>query len=172
MYTYNPKSVLGPIGAATSGQIIDNVDITVTAGAAFVAGDVVMIPVPTTIATPGDTSTVVGVTLTTASAVAATAAAGDMRDSGGRRIFGVVLAAAASGATVNIRVKGVVAANLTSNAGAGIHKVPGAKVLADPAVHGTAAKNILVVAYSLETGTGVKYVYFDGVNGLGTVGTA
>lgn len=173
MYSYNPKSVLPPTGAVTgSSNVIDNIDIVVTAGAAFVAGDVVMVPLPTTIATAGDTSTVIGITAQSTSAVAATAAAGNIRDGTGRKVFGVVLnASVASGALMTIRVRGVVAANLTSNTAAGYPKAAGAKVLADVAAAGT-VNQIAVIGYSLEAGTGVKYAYFDGTGALGTVSTA
>lgn len=172
MYQYNPKSILPPTGAVTgAANVVDNVDVIVTAGAAFVAGDVVAWALPTTIATSGDTSSVIGLTAQSTQASAAAAADCELRATNGKKIVGVVLdSSVASGALMKVRVRGVVAANLTSNTTSGYPKTTGAKVLADVAAAGT-TKQVLVVAQSLETGTGVKYVLFDGINGLGVVST-
>ena len=165
MYAYNPKSVLGPIGAVAPGQnIIDNVDIVVKAGAAFTLGDVVSIA---TILTVGDNGvSLTGYSAESGSAAAAAAVDSDIRT---RKFLGVALETVASDATMRVRVKGVVAANLASNPGVMAPiAVTASKQLGTVVAYGTPTKNCVVAAYPLETGTGVKKVIFDGIQGFGS----
>lgn len=168
MYAYNPKSVLGPISAVAPGQnIIDNVDIVVKAGAAFTLGDVVSIATILTVGADGQAVT--GYSAESGSAAAAAVNDVNVRT---RKFLGVALETVAQDATMRVRVKGVVAANLASNASAmDVLTVTASKQLGTAAVVGT-AKQVMVMAYSLETGTGVKKVIFDGIQGFGTVSTA
>ena len=166
MYAYNPKSVLGPISAVAPGQnIIDNVDIVVKAGAAFTLGDVVSIA---TILTVGDNGqALTGYSAESGSAAAAAAVDVDVRT---RKFQGVALETVAADATMRVRVKGVVAAKLASNSAAmSVLTVTGSKELGNPAVHGTPTKNLVALGYSLETGTGVKKIIFDGIQGMGPI---
>jgi hypothetical protein len=153
------------LGAVPLTQTIQNVDIpAIATGGALVAGDLVSLGNIVTAAATGQTETVIGYTANTVTATAAAAADCNVRT---RKFLGVVLIGAAQNASCVVRVKGVVQANLTSNAAVMNAKVAGAKVLADPAAIGTAT-DVVVVAHSLETGTGLKYVIFDGIQGLGS----
>lgn len=166
MYAYNPKSVLGPISVVTK-NVIDNIDIVVKAGTAFTLGDVVSIATISTVGADGQEVT--GYSAESSTTASAGTADVNVRT---RKFLGVALETVVQDAPVRVRIKGVVAANLASNAGVmDTLTVTASEQLGTVAAAGT-VKQVMVVAHSLETGTGVKKVIFDGIQGFGTVSTA
>jgi len=153
------------LGVVPLSQTIQNVDIpAVATGSNMAVGDLVALGNLATAAAPGQTETVIGYTATNVTATAAAAADCNIRS---RKFLGVVTVGASQNATCVVRVKGVVAANLASNGAVMSALVAGTKNLANPAAIGSAT-DLVVVGHSLETGTGVKYIIFDGIQGLGS----
>lgn len=175
MFNFQSISVKGPVSGGNAGDVV-NVDITLTAHAALSAGQVVALPAPTTAGTGVAVNAYIPSSGQTALATEAMC-----EIVGSRRIFGVVLAAAASGAPVTVRVRGacqaLMTASMTSvNYGGGCLTVGAtAGSLTNLAGGATNTEYQLALAIPLElTGTAaaLKYVLFDGISGFGSTGEA
>lgn len=167
MFNFQSISVKGP--ATSSAGEVANIDLTITAGAAIAVGEVVVLPAPTCV---GTGQGAYGYIPTTGSAALATPA---MMEQALRRIYGVALHAAASGALVTVRVRGVCKASVTTASSIDystgtLSVVTTNGILGITAAGGAGNADIqLAVALPLEaTGTAnaQKYVLFDGINGF------
>jgi len=176
MFNFQSISVKGP--ATTNAGEVANIDLTVTApaGSSVTAGQIVALPAPTVVGTGigayGYIPSTGAVTLATEAMCEVVSA---------RRIFGVVLATAAAGTPVTVRVRGVCQALMTAsmtsvNYGGGSLTVGATAGSLTNVVQGaTGTEFQLALALPLEaTGTAavVKSVLFDGISGFGVTGEA
>jgi hypothetical protein len=154
-----PSSNLG-----SQGSFGTVVDVVVTAGEALTDGYVVMLPIPTNYNLT-DGSVTWPLTATTTKP----ATADNTPET--RKIFGVVLADAASGARVKVRVRGAVSAYCAASVAAAAPLVPtnNQYYLSAAAIVGTGATmvgfNMVVVGGSAANSP----VLFDGLYGFGSV---
>lgn len=159
MFAPQTTYTAGPGGYVSSGQPID-VTVLATASTGNAVGDVVLMPVPSFNTTTGE-----AYWLPTAQ-VSQPATANF--SSATRRIFGVCLTSAAAGATMKVRLRGVVNAKIAAGYTAGIPLNPTNTANTLTTTAGTTAGNVIVALLLETTSTAeTKAVMFDGVFGFG-----
>ena len=162
MFGSYPHSVMNATGVGSQGSFGSTVDVVVTAHAALTAGYVVTLPIPTAY------NTTTGVVTWPESAQTAQPATADNTPET-RKVFGVVMADAANGAKVRVRVRGACSAYSNASAAANKPMVPtnGQYYLSEAAAVATGATivgfNLVVVGASAANSP----CMFDGLYGFG-----
>lgn len=164
MFGSYPHSVMNATGVGSQGSFGSTVDVVVTAHTALTAGYVVTLPIPTAY------NTTTGV-VTWAESAATTQPVTADNTPETRKVFGVVMADAASGAKVRVRVRGAVSAYTNASVAAGKPVVPtdGQYYLSAAAVVATGAT---IVGFNLVVVGGAAAnspCMFDGLYGFGAV---
>lgn len=162
---FSPQTVYtsGPAGYVTSGQPID-VTVLAAASTGNAVGDIVAMPTPSFNIQTGEAYWLPTAQVT----VPATA---DFAINS-RKIFGVVLQAAAAGVATKVRLRGVVNGSVPASTAAGnvLQATNGTHALSVTAA-GVAANNLAIaIALEATTPAAVKAVLFDGVCGFGSRG--
>lgn len=159
MFTPQTIYTAGPGGYVSSGAPID-VTVLATASTGNAVGDVVTMPVPSFNIQTGE-----AYWLPTAQVIQPLTA---HFSSATRRIFGVCLTAGAAGASIKVRLRGVVNAKIAAAYTAPIPLNPTNTANTLTTTAGVTAGQV-IVAHLLETTTAAetKAVMFDGVYGFG-----